>query len=52
MTRISAKEEQGSLVFAAGVYTTLKNGREYSKEYIKIKGNPSNPFPEQELIDK
>jgi len=52
MTMISAKEEPSLAEFAARVHTTLKNGRKYSKEYIYVKGHPSNPFTEQELIDK
>jgi len=52
MTRISAKEDVGLLPWATRVNTTLKDSREYSKEYssTNLKGQPKNPFTEQELI--
>ncbi len=52
MTRISAKEDPGLPPYAARVNTTLKDGRNYSKEYIYVKGHPKNPFTERELIAK
>lgn len=52
MTRISAREDRSLPFFAARVNTTLKDGRQYSKEYIYVKGSPKNPFTEEELISK
>jgi 2-methylcitrate dehydratase PrpD len=52
MTRISAKEAPDLPAFAARVNTALKNGAKYSNEYLDVKGQPQNPFTEQELIEK
>jgi 2-methylcitrate dehydratase PrpD len=52
MTRISAREAPDLPAFAARLNTTLKNGEQYSDEYLEVKGTPQNPLTEQELIEK
>jgi 2-methylcitrate dehydratase PrpD len=52
MTRISAKEAPDLSAFAARLNTTLRNGEQYSDEYLEVKGHPQNPFTDQELIEK
>jgi len=52
MTRISAKEAPDLPAFAARLNTTLQNGDKYLNEYLDVKGQPPNPFTEQELIEK
>lgn len=54
MARISAKEDTSLPAWATRLITTLKGGSRYSKEYFSadVKGNPQNPFTEQELIAK
>ncbi|MFC2059740.1 MmgE/PrpD family protein [Chloroflexota bacterium] len=52
MTRISASKDPNLPRWGARVYTTLKDGKEYSDEVLYAKGHPKIPFTEQELIDK
>jgi len=52
MTKISVKENPSLQPFSAIVSTTLKNGQNYTKEYLYAKGHYRNPFTIQELIDK
>jgi 2-methylcitrate dehydratase PrpD len=52
MNKISAKVDASLPVQSARVHTTLKDGTKVSKEYIYAKGDPKDPFTEQEVIDK
>ncbi len=52
MSRISIKDDAGLPPRAARVHTTLKDGRKYSKEYLRAKGHPLNPFTTLELVAK
>ncbi len=52
MSRISLREDPSLRGLASRVTTTLRDGRQYSKECIYAKGHPQNPLLEQELIDK
>ena len=52
MGRISAKEDTNLPERASRVYTTLKDGRTFSGEYLYPKGHLNNPLTDQELIEK
>jgi len=52
MTKISVTEDPSLPELAARVKTTLKNGRQYSKDYIHPRGHPQDPLTEEELINK
>ena len=52
MTNISATLDTNLPPWAARITTTLKNGKQYSNEYLTIKGHPQNPATEKELVDK
>jgi 2-methylcitrate dehydratase PrpD len=52
MKRVSVKEDPGLPPFGAKVSIRLKDGTQYSKTYIQIKGHPEKRFTEKELIEK
>ena len=52
MARISARMDPALPPWSARVTTRLRSGRQYSQEYIYIKGHAKNPATEQELVNK
>jgi 2-methylcitrate dehydratase PrpD len=52
MTRISAREDPDVSDWGARMTITLRDGRALMKEYVYVKGHPTNPFSEQDFIDK
>jgi len=52
MNRIGIKEDRTLPPLGARVSITLKNGKIYSDEYLVIKGDPSKPFTDEDLIKK
>lgn len=52
MKKISAKEDSSLPIYTARAHVTLKDGRQFTKECLYIKGHPRNPFTIEELIAK
>ncbi|OGP71773.1 MAG: hypothetical protein A2W09_02930 [Deltaproteobacteria bacterium RBG_16_50_11] len=52
MTRIFVKSDPNVPFWGARITTTLINGKQYSKEYLEIKGHPQNPLGEKDIIAK
>ncbi len=52
MAKITIREDPRLPVLATRVNTTLKNGKQYSRECIYPKGHFKFPLTEQELIHK
>jgi 2-methylcitrate dehydratase PrpD len=52
MKKISAKEDPKLPIYTARAHVTLKDGRQFTKECLYIKGHPKNPFTIEELIVK
>jgi 2-methylcitrate dehydratase PrpD len=52
MTRISARQDPDLPSFGVRVNTSLKDGRQFSKDCPYSKGQPMKPFTEQELVKR
>ncbi|MFT3721087.1 MmgE/PrpD family protein [Pseudorhodoferax sp.] len=52
MSRITATEVPSLPEWGARVSTRLRDGRAFTNDIVYVKGHPSNPFSEQDFIDK
>lgn len=52
MLKISAREDPALPIYTARAHVVLKDGRQFSKDCLYIKGHPRNPFSMPELINK
>jgi 2-methylcitrate dehydratase PrpD len=52
MKKISAQEDPKLPIYTARAHVTTKDGRQFTKECLYIKGHPKNPFTLEELKTK
>ena len=52
MTRISSERDPQVSDWGCRMTTTLRDGREFTDEYVYVKGHPANPFDEADFVAK
>ncbi|MET9327585.1 MmgE/PrpD family protein [Tsukamurella sp. NPDC003166] len=52
MTRISSERDPRVSDWGCRMTTTLRDGREFTDEYVYVKGHPKNPFDEADFVAK